>query len=219
MENMSRKERERAARKELIIDAAEQVISEQGFENATMDEIAERAEVGKGTLYLYFKNKAAIYLAICERGSRSLNQQMSKVLALDITGLEMVEKIGGTYLNFIRSSPLYFHAFNYYESLLDDNILTDQIMAKKCEENAGEAMAYITRAIQIGMQDGSIDDSYNPKELGVIIWGASKGIIHMAFLKQKGSQFSFLDEVNISLESMVQNFIQLLGSGMGVNDR
>ena len=65
MENkLTRKERERKARKELIIDVTEKIIEERGFENITMDEIAEKAEMGKGSLYLYFKNKNSIFLAI-----------------------------------------------------------------------------------------------------------------------------------------------------------
>lgn len=214
MLNLSRKERERAARKELIIDAAEKVIGREGFEKATMDEIADVAEVGKGTLYLYFKNKAAIYLAICERGSRKLNEQISKVLTQNITGLEMIESIGKTYLEFINNNLLYYHAFNYYEIKVDESVLETNHMARLCEEHAGEAMTYIVRAIQIGMQDESIDDSYDPRELGVMLWGASRGIIHMAALKQKGSKFKFLEEINISHNSMVRNFIQLISTGI-----
>lgn len=211
---LSRKERERKARKELIIDVTERIIEERGFENITMDEIAEKAEMGKGSLYLYFKNKTSIILAICDRGSRILNRSMSKVLTREITGLEMVEKLGQTYFQFIQDNPLYFNAFNYFEGLINRDALEDSPMAKKCEENAKEAMTYIVRSLQIGMQDGSIDSSYNPKELGLIIWGASKGIVHMTYLKQKEQHLSVLDDVEFNLESLISAFIQLVGKGM-----
>ena len=57
MNKLSRKDREKLARKESIIDAAEEIIKLKGFKNSTMDEIAEKAELGKGTLYLYFNRK------------------------------------------------------------------------------------------------------------------------------------------------------------------
>ncbi len=216
--NLSRKEREREARKELIIDVAERIITERGFENVTMDEIAEKAEMGKGSLYLYFKNKTSIFLAICDRGSRMLNQSMSKVFTEELTGLEMIEKLGHTYFRFIKDNPIYFNTFNYYEGMMNRDALNDGPMAKKCEENAREGMTYIVRALQIGMQDGSIDSSYDPKELGLIIWGASKGVVHMAYMKEKEEHFSVLDDVDFSLDSLVSGFIQLVGQGMKQSD-
>ena len=52
-----RKEREKEHRRNTILDAAEEVFFSKGINLATMDEVAERAELSKGTLYLYFKNK------------------------------------------------------------------------------------------------------------------------------------------------------------------
>ncbi len=214
MGTKERKERERTERRETIIDAAEEVINEKGFDAATVDEIAERAELGKGTLYLYFKSKASIYLAISERGSKILNSEMAKILTLDLTGLEMLRKLGEKYLKFIQTNPIYFNAFAFYENMMDQEKLAESEIAQNCEKHAREAMTYIVRSLQIGMQDGSVDSSYDPKELGVIIWGASKGIVQMAFLKNKGHYYKMLDEVDFSLESLIVSFIELIGSGI-----
>lgn len=211
---LSRKEREKAARREYIIDAAEHVVQSKGFDKATMDEIAEKAEVGKGTLYLHFKNKTSIYLAICERGSSLLNQQMSKIIASEKKGLDMVQEIGQNYFSFIQSNPLYFNAFTYYENLVDQHSLTDDPIAEKCEENAAEAMQYIVRAIQIGMQDGSVITKRNPKELGLIIWGASKGVMQISHLRQQGRHKKLFEGADFSIESLMEGFIELAASGM-----
>lgn len=63
MEPLPRRARERLARREAILDAALDVFAEKGYGAATMDEIAERAEFGKGTLYNYFDDKHALLLA------------------------------------------------------------------------------------------------------------------------------------------------------------
>lgn len=52
---LSRRERERLMRREAILEAAQAVFAEKGYTNATLDEIAQRAEFGKGTLYNYFE--------------------------------------------------------------------------------------------------------------------------------------------------------------------
>ncbi|MBV7327600.1 TetR/AcrR family transcriptional regulator [Chloroflexi bacterium TSY] len=54
------------ARRAQIIEAAIEVIAEQGFQRTTIKQIAQRADVADGTIYNYFKNKDAILLAILE---------------------------------------------------------------------------------------------------------------------------------------------------------
>ncbi len=63
-EILSRKERERIFRRAEILNAAMDVFSEKGFSRATLEEIAERAEFGKGTLYNYFANKDELFEAV-----------------------------------------------------------------------------------------------------------------------------------------------------------
>lgn len=50
----SRRERERLVRRSEILEAARTVFAEKGYVGATLDEIAQRAQFGKGTLYNYF---------------------------------------------------------------------------------------------------------------------------------------------------------------------
>jgi len=68
--------------------------------------------------------------------------------------------------------------------------------------------------LQIGMQDGSIDSTFDSKQLGLIIWGASKGIVHLAFMKQKENHMAVLDDIEFNLESLIKTFMQLIGKGM-----
>ncbi len=59
----ARKERERSARRHEIVHAARAVFAEKGFANATLEEIAERAGFGKGTVYNYFESKETLFSA------------------------------------------------------------------------------------------------------------------------------------------------------------
>lgn len=65
--SLSRRERERLTRRTAMLDAALAVFAEHGFNGASVDEIAERAEFGKGTLYNYFPGgKDELYEALFE---------------------------------------------------------------------------------------------------------------------------------------------------------
>lgn len=68
MENLSRRERERLNRRKEILQAAWRVFSSKDYVSATVDDIAEAAELSKGTIYLYFKNKADLFLSTFEMG-------------------------------------------------------------------------------------------------------------------------------------------------------
>lgn len=65
---LPRRERERLVRRSEMLRAAQEVFAEKGYSSATLEEVAARAEYGKGTLYNYFPGgKQEILLAIVER--------------------------------------------------------------------------------------------------------------------------------------------------------
>jgi len=64
-----------------ILAAARKVFSEKGFQEATMDEIAEVAGVAKGTLYSYFPSKRDVYVAELDHGANELLELTRKVIA------------------------------------------------------------------------------------------------------------------------------------------
>lgn len=61
---LNRKERERLFKKQEILDASIKLFAQKGFKATTLDEIAEKSEFGKGTIYNYFSSKEKIYKEI-----------------------------------------------------------------------------------------------------------------------------------------------------------
>jgi AcrR family transcriptional regulator len=60
-------EERRAAKHEAILGAAQSLFSRYGFRRTSIDEIASEAGIAKGTVYLYFPNKQAVFRAVAER--------------------------------------------------------------------------------------------------------------------------------------------------------
>jgi TetR/AcrR family transcriptional regulator, mexJK operon transcriptional repressor len=72
------------ARRERILAAATRLFGESGLDGASLDRIAERAEVSKVTLYSYFESKEALFNAtITEHFSRTVMQEMPRLDARD----------------------------------------------------------------------------------------------------------------------------------------
>jgi len=88
---------DRDARRELILDVAQEVFLEEGFANASMSTIAARLGGSKGTLYNYFKSKDDLFNAYVER--RCLWQDEIFASPLDDETIdETLRRIGRAYL-------------------------------------------------------------------------------------------------------------------------
>ena len=94
-------DRQDRAKRRQIMDGARTVFLSEGFDGASMGEIARQAGVSKGTLYVYFDSKEALFEAIVEEESRS---QAEQVFALD-SGDHDVEavltRLGCAYVRFL----------------------------------------------------------------------------------------------------------------------
>ena len=75
-----RKEREKERRRQQIMVAAKRVFTEKGFSSATMEDIAAKAELSAGTLYLYFKSKDELYASLSLRVLQYLNIRKARKL-------------------------------------------------------------------------------------------------------------------------------------------
>ncbi len=83
VDTLPRRERERMARKAAMLEAAQEVFAEKGYTRATLEEIAARAEYGKGTLYNYFPGgKQEILLAIVEHFHDELCHLIERTFSL-----------------------------------------------------------------------------------------------------------------------------------------
>jgi len=112
-----RKEREKQQRKEEIIQAAEQVFFSRGFEQSTMDDIAEKAELSKGTLYLYFKSKEDLHMAVARRAIVLLRAHT--LTAADQAGnaIEKLQRMGWACVEFSKTHPDQMKAIMTLEGL------------------------------------------------------------------------------------------------------
>ncbi len=81
----ARNEEQRQAKLQAILDAALDVFAEKGFADARLDDVAARAGVAKGTIYLYFASKEALFEALIHSGiAVPIEAIEEKVLALDL---------------------------------------------------------------------------------------------------------------------------------------
>jgi TetR/AcrR family transcriptional regulator len=109
----SRRERERKIHEAEIIAAAEKVFYQKGFNEVSMDEIAETAEFTKKTLYQYFSNKKELYFAVACKGYQTLFERLQLVDQTENNGFGTMRLLVFTYYHFYLDFP---HTFRLLKS-------------------------------------------------------------------------------------------------------
>ena len=179
-----RKEREKEMRREIIVDAAEKIIQVKGFEGMTMDDVAVIAELGKGTIYLYFKNKIDLYHMVVCRGLRLLKSYLEKAVAKKASGIDNLVAIGRAYYRFSLEHPLYFNAMIHKEAFeVEWEQHREFVGVKCCEATSSQIFSLMTELMQKGIADGSIRPDLPPMKLSILLWAQVTGVLKITAAK------------------------------------
>jgi AcrR family transcriptional regulator len=89
------------AKRRQIMDGARAVFLDQGFDAASMGEIARKAGVSKGTLYVYFDSKEALFEAIVEEQCRTQAEQIFTLDSANHDVEAVLKRLGHDYIRFI----------------------------------------------------------------------------------------------------------------------
>ena len=105
-----RREREKTALREEILEAARDLFVKEGYEAVSMREIAKKIEYSPTTIYLYFRDKQDLIDEVCQETFAMLIQTL-KALRLDLGDpLEGLRKAGYAYVNFGLEHPDHYRA-------------------------------------------------------------------------------------------------------------
>lgn len=149
--NLPRKERERLARREEILDAARTVFSERGFEKAKLDEIAEVAELGKGTIYNYFKNKEELFVSVIVRGIQRLQSFIEDSIQSRPTPKAKIESYIDAFFKFFEKHRQIFSILVLERNNLARS-LNDDMFTQFCELEA-DFQGYLAKLFEEGIKN------------------------------------------------------------------
>lgn len=100
----SRKEREKQERREEIFDAAKVVFARKGFAATTMEEVAEKAQLSKGAVYLYFKSKEDLLISLIENYLDNLTLLIKNIVESKKTPVDKLGKIVLQILSYLQTN-------------------------------------------------------------------------------------------------------------------
>jgi len=173
-----RKEREKEARREEIISAAEKVFLEKGITSTTMDDIATECELSKGTLYLYYKSKEDLIVAVSMRGMDILHNLFKAAISTGEPVIKLIENMAEAYYSFFKNHRPYFRLFYFYESP-QFHTQVSAGMKELCTAHDRMTWDLVTKLIKQGIEEGMLHGDLDPLEVAIMLWSNSNGFLRL----------------------------------------
>jgi AcrR family transcriptional regulator len=173
----SRRQKEKEGRKDHILAAARAVFFEEGIRRATVDAIAARAEVAKGTVYLYFSTKETILAHLLLEGLDSLAERL--VAAFDEggphSGLTRVRRLAGAYYDFYHRENDYFRLLMAFDRGHFQESVSPEIYERILHRGL-RSLRWLAEAMQQAMDEGAIAPG-EARHLAGMLWAALNGVL------------------------------------------
>ncbi len=160
---MEENEQQKKRRTE-ILEAAKEVFSSTGFHKADMNEIAKRANIAKGTVYLYFPSKKELFIAVIKDGLENLSQKISNEVGKIDDSVEKIKKAISTYMLFFKSRQ------ELYRILLHPDVELMEDIFETLKDVKLSKLPQITETIVKGIEEGQIR-KLDEKSLSYMILG------------------------------------------------
>ena len=181
-----RKEREKERRKQQITVAAKKVFSDKGFNRATMDDIANEAELSPGTLYLYFKNKEELYASLSIRILQYLQIRVDQIVnEKNMQPEQKLDALVEAMFDVYEFDPLVLiNVFHLQSSETLKNLSPDVL--NDITDLSRKAVGGISKIFKEGTKKGvfvehhpvALSDTFWAFFSGIILWSTSKKIIN-----------------------------------------
>ena len=177
-----RRQEERDRRRAEIVDAADALYAEAGWDVMTMDQVARRARLSRALVYVYFNDKADLHLALVERALEILRQRFEDARSGKASGLDEIEAIGSAYVAYSRELPHYFDACARFQARTSSDGVEPNEAA--CMAAGHRVHETIVASLNRGVADGSIRaDIGDPYVTSLALWAFSHGVVQIAATK------------------------------------
>ncbi|MCX8119029.1 MAG: TetR/AcrR family transcriptional regulator [Desulfobacterota bacterium] len=172
-------------KRQLIIEAAIEVFSKNNFQNSTISQIAQRANVAEGTIYQYFKNKEDLFFSIPVEKTKEFCKELELHLQ-GITGaVNKIRKFIWYYLYFFKTNP------DYGRTLMLEMRVNKGFAKTMAYDSFKNLTGRILEIIQEGQEEGAIRKDVNIYILRHLILGILEHIVTRWLLK--GETYDLLE--------------------------
>lgn len=170
-----RKKREKGIRRAQILEAAKNVFSSKGYNAATMEEIADVAELSPGTLYIYFKNKEELHTFLSIDILQRIAVEVEFVSQNDVSSEVKLDNLRDVFIEVYESDPMILISLFHLQAGETLKNLSEEVL-DKLKQTSSKALGAITSIIIKGIEEGVFIDEH-PVALADVIWSTFSGVV------------------------------------------
>jgi len=203
-----RKEREKQQRREEIVEAAEKVFFTRGFKESTMEDIAKKAELSKGTLYLYFNSKEDLHLAVAHKAVSLLKSVISENDRPGENAFEKLVSMGRAAVEFTRRFPDHMNSIMFLEGFELGQISYSASQVREVIYK-DSPVGMLIRIVEQGLKEKLIRDDIPPPIIAHTLWMQTLSVIR--FVTMKGALIEVFD---LTPEKIYESHFELVLNGI-----
>ena len=161
-------------RRKQILDAAKHVFAEAGYHGASIHAIIERADIARGTFYLYFESKSAVFSSILDQAMTDLRRHMHRIDVTDSKtppAAQLRDQVIGAIEYVVQDRPLAM-------LLLSAGHTPDAEAAERLDQFFAEVRDLLRRAFESG-QEIKLLRKLEPELLAAAMLGMIRGVVEM----------------------------------------
>ena len=211
MPTLSRRERERLNRRNEILQAAWQVFSSKDYDSATVDDVAATAELSKGTVYLYFQNKADLFHSTIEMGMEKLNTIVQEIISSIDDPVACIREIIKTLLIYAEENMDFFKILASERAHFEVHaeMMSNSYLRERMRRTGRYGVTILAKLIQRGIDMG-VFKQVNPDDAAFVLTAAVRGL---AFRRIVGSDELSLPEKADSISDILLGGIRKKSDG------
>jgi AcrR family transcriptional regulator len=202
-----RRKKEKENRKNAILKVARKLFFDKGFKSVTIDNIAAKAELSKGSIYLCFDSKEEIYVQVLITENIERNKKNSNFLDKEASAAELLLEFTSNYIDYFLGNNELFRILMTFMLHSDQMNLTEE-QDSQLIRTTNENIWIISEIIQKGIDSGEFSPGINVRQVQNAVWGLLNGIISLYLFT--GNQSKRADRIY----SMVQDSINIFIKGL-----
>jgi TetR/AcrR family fatty acid metabolism transcriptional regulator len=183
-------------KRQLIIDGAIEVFSRKGFQDSTISEIAQKANVAEGTIYQYFRNKEDLFFSIPIDKTKQFYGELELHLQGIHGAINKIRKFVWYYLYHLQVNP------GYARALMLEMRVNRNFAQGKAFKSTRPLTERILKIIEEGQQEGVLRRDINMYLIRHLILGILEHLVTRWLLR--GEKYDLLSQHNDVSELILQ---------------
>ena len=181
MSTRARREREKEARRQSILEAARELFFARGYANTTVPQIAEAAEIATGTVYLYFATKEHLYANLLLEGLDVLHDRMLASLDKNVPAPAQTRRLVEAYIVFAVEQAEYFDIIFFIRHQIDptrQELRGLEQVGQEVREKESACWELAASVLREAQREGAfVDSTLNEEDAVEAIWAMLAGMV------------------------------------------